>query len=451
MAPDDDSFGTLRKDAAAIFRAGLSAVQAETAVKEACRLSGNRLDVQAHSFDLALFEHIYVIGAGKASADMAAGLESVLGHRITEGAVTVKYGHIRELGRVRLTEAGHPLPDENGVKGATRIMGIAEKAGESDLVICLLSGGGSALLPLPAEPLSLSDKQQTVQALLDCGARINEINAIRKHLSAIKGGRLSGKAAPAVIITLIVSDVVGDPPDVIASGPTVGDTSTFSQCLEVIASYGIRERLPKKVVDFLERGASGRIPETPKAEDPVFGKVHNYIIADGRTALFRAREAASALGYNTLLLSSTIEGDTREAARFHTALAKEIRRSGNPVEAPACLLSGGETTMVVAGPGKGGRNQEFALVSAFEISGEEETVVLSGGTDGTDGPTDAAGAVVDGSTMESARLAGLAPRDYLDSNDSYNFFKQTGDLLITGPTGTNVMDLRVILVGKPET
>lgn len=447
MASCNANLSTLRKDAASIFHAGLKAVNAETAVLAACRRKGSHLEIHSQSFDLDKLAHIYVLGAGKASADMGVAMEKLLGDRITAGAITVKYRHTRPLERIALFEAGHPVPDQNGVAGASRIVEIADMATESDLVICLLSGGGSALLPLPAASLTLSDKQETIQALLNCGAGIDEINALRKHMSAIKGGRLAERTFPATAATLIVSDVVGDKPDVIASGPTVADTSTFSDCLRIIETYHLKNRLPQAVYQHMAAGAAARLEESPKAESEIFSRTHNFIIASSRTALAQAREKALSLGYQSMILSSMIEGETREAARMHAAIAREVRLSGNPVSPPACLLSGGETTVTISGRGKGGRNQEFALAAALEISGDEGIVILSGGTDGTDGPTDAAGAVVDSQTVARATAAGLSPRLYLKENDAYHFFSQTGELLITGPTGTNVMDLRIMLIG----
>ena len=448
MAPVHPSLERLRQDAANIFQSGINAVNAETALLNACQLTGTRLQIQETSFDLSAYADLYVIGAGKATADMAAALESLLGDRITGGVITVKYAHARPLNRIDLIEAGHPIPDDNGLKGTQRILEFADQANESDLIICLLSGGGSALLPQPAESIPLSDKQAVIQVLLDCGATINEINAIRKHISAIKGGRLAGKAWPATLITLILSDVVGDKLDVIASGPTVPDTSTFPDCMEIIESYHIKNRIPAAVLKHLESAADGRIEETPKADADAFSRTHNFIVGSNITALKAACRTAQNLGYNSLILSSMIEGETRDAARFHTAIAREIRQSENPIAPPACLLSGGETTVTIKGEGLGGRNQEFALAAAIDIRNENMMVVLSGGTDGTDGPTDAAGAVVDTSTFKKALDDGLSPYTCLDNNDSYHFFRKTEELLMTGPTGTNVMDLRVLLVGE---
>ncbi|MFO7840355.1 MAG: glycerate kinase [Desulfosalsimonadaceae bacterium] len=438
----------LRRDAAAIFQAALEAVNAEKAVAAALSIRGSSLCIHQHCFDLSAVENIYVVGAGKASADMAAALENLMGERITAGAVTVKYGHTRSLKRIRLTEAGHPIPDANGVRGAEEILALADAATATDLIICLISGGGSALATLPEPPLSLADKQNTIQTLLACGANINEINALRKHMSGIKGGRLAGHAYPAAVAALIVSDVVGDKLDVIASGPTVADTSTFADCTRIIESYGLQDRLPRAVLDYMKNGLAEGKEETPKQDAGAFAKTRTCIVANNQKALEQARHTALALGYNSLILSSRIQGETREAARFHTAVAKEIRHSGHPLAPPACVLSGGETTVTLSGSGKGGRNQDFALAAALEIAGERAMLVFSAGTDGSDGPTDAAGAAVDPETVANGRAMGLEPAAYLRSNDSYNFFRQSGELFTTGPTGTNVMDLRILLVDR---
>jgi hydroxypyruvate reductase len=448
MASVQPSLRRLRQDAAKIFQSGIDAVNAEAAVSNACQIKGDQLHIQDTPFDLSAYTNIYVIGAGKASAGMAVALESLLGNRITGGAIAVKYAHTRPLKHIDLIEAGHPIPDDNGLKGAQRILELADQANEADLVICLLSGGGSALLPQPAASLAFSDKQAVIQALLDCGATINEINALRKHISAIKGGRLAGKVWPATLITLILSDVVGDKLDVIASGPTVPDSSTFADCLRIIESYHLKNRIPESVLKHLELGASGGIEETPKADAEVFRQTYNYIVGSNINALEAARKTAESLGYKTLILSSMIQGETREAARIHAAIAREIRQTGNPLAPPACLLSGGETTVTIKGDGLGGRNQEFALAAAIDIRDEAMMAILSGGTDGTDGPTDAAGAIVDGTSFQKAEKRGLSPDTYLNNNDSYHFFSQTGELLMTGPTGTNVMDLRIVLVGE---
>jgi glycerate 2-kinase len=446
MPDNRNQLNDMRHDAETIFNSALSAVNAFSAVKRHCRLKNGILYIGLSPFNLNRYKHIYIIGAGKASADMGAAMEEILTAKITGGIINVKYGHTVPLNRIKLIEAAHPIPDDNGCTGAKKILQLAKLAEKDDLIICLISGGGSALMPLPAPPLTLSDKQESIRILLACGATINEINALRKHMSLIKGGRLSETAWPATLVTLIVSDVVGNPLDVIASGPTVADATTFRDCMDIIDKYNIIDKLPMPVADYIQNGVNRHEPETPKPGLNIFDQTHNLIVASNIEALSAAKKSAALLGYNTLIISSMIEGDTRQAAHLHTAIAKEIRRTGNPIPPPACILSGGETTVVLSGTGKGGRNQEFALTAAIDIKEEKSMVLLSGGTDGTDGPTDAAGAIVDTSTIEKAKISGFDPAVFLKNNDSYHFFQKTGDLLKTGPTGTNVMDLRIVLV-----
>ena len=436
----------MRKDAAEIFTSGISAVEAGAAIRKSVHLEGRYLKVANRSYDLTRFENIDIIGAGKATAPMAAAMEDLLKDQIPSGIINVKYHHTEKLKYVEIVEAGHPLPDENGLSGANRIFNTAASAGPEDLVICLISGGGSALLPLPAKGISLLDKQITIQALLNCGATIHEINALRKHLSLIKGGQLARAAHPATLITLILSDVVGDNLDVIASGPTVPDLSTYSDCMDIINKYELSPKLPPSVIVHIKKGLSNNIPETPKEGESFFDHTQNMIIGNNTQAILAAKKTAEQLGYNTFILSSLIEGDTTQAAKFHSAIAREILKTGNPLSPPACLLSGGETTVNVRGNGTGGRNMEFALASALEIAGHGNIVVLSGGTDGTDGPTEAAGAISDDLTLKRAIDAGLDAAKSLTDNDSYPFFNAMDDLLITGPTRTNVMDIRVVLV-----
>ena len=324
---------------------------------------------------------------------------------------------------------------------------LLKGTGEKDLVLFLASGGGSALLPCPAEGLTLGDKQKVTELLLECGATIHEINAVRKHLSLIKGGRMARLAHPSTLISLILSDVIGDDIECIASGPTAPDRSTFSDCIRIIENHGIRHRMPLAVMAILEKGERGELEETPKKNDAVFRKTQNVIIGNNFLALDVARQKADELGYYSLILSSSFQGETKDAAKVHAALAKEVLTTDHPVPRPACVISGGETTVVIKGNGLGGRNQEFALAAAIDIDGLEPVVILSGGTDGTDGPTDAAGALADGRTLARARETGMTANTYLDRNDSYHFFQTLGDLLVTGPTHTNVMDLRLVLVG----
>ncbi len=441
-----DHLSTMRRDAESIFSAGVKAVTGDRAIFQHCRMEGSVFHACGICFDLNRFDRIWVAGAGKASAPMADAIEKQINEKIAGGVVSVKRGHDLQLEKIRTIEAGHPVFDHNSVLAAEEILSLATSAGPEDLVIFLLSGGGSALMAKPAPPVTPAEKQEAVKHLLLCGADIHEINAIRKHISVVKGGRLARAAYPATLLTLIVSDVVGDRLDVIGSGPTVPDASTYADCLRIIQHYGLSGKLAENIVSILENGASGSRSETPRADDPVFEKSYARIVAANGTALEAARGKAASLGYNTIILSSMIEGDTRAAARLLSSVAKEAKKSGNPVRPPACILSGGETTVVVKGAGKGGRNQEFALEAALDIAGMENTVVLCGGTDGTDGPTDAAGGIVDGQTIQRAEKQGINAETFLENNDSYHFLQRTGDLFVTGPTGTNVMDLRIFLV-----
>ena len=437
----------LRRQALMIFRAALKAADPLEAVRRHLAVEGHQLSAGRRRYRLDAYRNIYVIGAGKASAAMAACVERLLRQRIRGGLVNVKYGHLAKLRRIELNECGHPVPDENGVRGAGRIAGIARQAGADDLLICLISGGASALMALPAPPVTLAQKQATTKLLLACGANIHEMNAVRKHISAVKGGQLSRLAAPATVLALMLSDVIGDDLDVIGSGPTAPDRSTFAGAQGILQKYGLLERVPAAVRQRIEAGARGEIPETPKPGDRIFERTENLIVGSNRLAVDAAAQAARKLGFNTLVLSTRIQGETREVARVHGAIAQEILASGRPVKPPACVISGGETTVTLRGDGLGGRNQEFALAAAIDLAGCQPVVVLSGGTDGTDGPTDAAGAIADGATVERAARLGLDARRFLDNNDSYHFFQPLGDLLVTGPTGTNVMDVRLLLVG----
>lgn len=420
----------LRQDAKAIMSAALAAADPTAAVERALR----------RRTDLDSYNRIFVVGAGKATGTMAKAVEQMLGERISAGCINVKDGDSSKLRRIEMRLCGHPVPDERGLAGARRIAEICSGAGEGDLVICLFSGGASALMPLPAPPITLTEKQETTRLLLACGAEIQEINTVRKHLSAVKGGQLARLAAPARVLSLILSDVVGDDLSVVASGPTSPDASTFEDAWAVMGRYDLASRLPLRVRERLRNGAQ----ETPKAGDPIFDNVENQIVGSNQKSLDAAARAAAELRYKTLILSSTLQGETRDVARVHAAIARQIREHSQPLKAPACVISGGETTVTIRGEGKGGRNLEFALAAAIDIAGLADTLILSIGTDGTDGPTDAAGAIADGATLSrSARHA----QEALDANDSYPFFEELGDLVVTGSTGTNVMDLHLILLG----
>lgn len=436
----------LTKQAIDIFQAALAAVQPAQLIGEQLRLVNGQLCIGEQRFELGRGK-IYVIGAGKASAHMARALEGVLGEHIAAGLVTVKYGHRVPCRRVSIREAGHPLTDRAALEATAVILAMLQQCTAEDLVICLLSGGGSALLEqLPGE-ISLEALQETMRQLLACGATIHEINAVRKHLSRVKGGQLAQAVAPARCLSLIISDVIGDDLDVIASGPTAPDSSSFADALAVLEKYSLTENIPAVVLRHLRRGEAGKAAETGKPGDPVFAKVENIILGNNRRALAQAEAAAQRAGYRTLVLSSRIQGEAREVAKVLAAVVQEIAASGQPLSRPAALLFGGETTVTVRGKGKGGRNQELALAALLALEGlEAPYAFLSGGTDGTDGPTDAAGAVFGPAIWEQIRAKQLDPRAFLADNDAYHFFEPAGGLLKTGPTGTNVMDIGIVLL-----
>jgi glycerate 2-kinase len=445
------SLDEMRRMAKTIFSKGLSSVDPSKLLRDRIRIEKDRLCVRIEEnsetiFDLKAFDKIFLIGTGKASNSMAQAVEEIFGKWITKGVITTKYGHLLPLKRTEIIEAGHPIPDQNGYEGAKKIQSLLKESGPKDLVIFVLSGGGSALLPFPAGEIGLKEKQEVTQLLLDCGADIKEINTIRKHISQMKGGWLAKWAYPSTVIGFLLSDVVGDQLDVIGSGPTVPDPSTFEEAWEILKKYDLLNEISPSIQKHLQLGKEGKKEETPKPGEVVFEKVYNSLIGSNILALRAAEKEAKFLGFNTLILSSTIIGETREAALFHAAIAKEVISTGFPIPKPACLLSGGETTVTVRGNGLGGRNQEFTLAGAIEISGIEKVVLLSGGTDGTDGPTDATGAVADTTTVQRAISIGLDPKAHLKNNDAYPFFQKLGDLLITGPTHTNVMDIRILLV-----
>lgn len=439
-----------RKILKEIFDAAINAASPYNAVQKKLRLApiGKRLLLKAgnKSIDLNKFKRVFVVGGGKAVCPMARAVEELLGSRITSGLIVTKYGHSQPLKKICSIEAGHPLPDRSGVEGAGEILEIAEEAGKDDLLIVLLTGGASALLPAPAFGLSLKDKQNTSRLLINSGATIDEINTVRKHLSLIKGGRLAEAAHPATVLTLIVSDVVGGSLSSIASGPTAPDPSTYADAIRIIKAYKLTEEMPEKVLDILRRGSKGALPETPKPKDALFENTANIIIADNLSALLAAGKKARDFGLKPFILSSLMTGNTREAACFFASVLKEIKNSGNPAKPPACVLMGGETTLQVTGKGRGGRNQEFALALAAALKGEQGIYALSAGTDGTDGPTEAAGAYALPDTLSRAEALRLEPVKYLAQNDSYNFFKRIDGLFITGPTGTNVMDIVIGIV-----
>jgi hydroxypyruvate reductase len=459
-----DAERDLRAAAVALQRAALAAVDPAAAVHRHARREADTFFVAGRRYDLRGYERIFLLAFGKAAVPMAAAVVEIVGDRLSSGVVITKYGHAQSrtpnpdapestrrlplnsspdeqesqrLGPgLHIIEAGHPVPDQNSLRGAQAIANLAEQATERDLVICLISGGGSALLALPAPGLTLTDLQTLTDALLRSGAKIHELNTVRKHCSLLKGGDLARLVAPATLVTLVLSDVVGDPLDVIASGPTVPDRTAVADAHAVLERYGIRLGRP---IPFRE---------TPKPGDPVFARAQHVVVASNRLAALAATEQARRLGFSALLLSTYVEGEAREVANVAAALAKGARTHGDPLPSPACLVWGGETTVTVRGMGRGGRNQELALAAALALEGWPGVLVMALATDGTDGPTDAAGAIVTGETVARARALGLDPRAALAANDAYPFFDALGDLVRTGPTGTNVNDLLFVLVEK---
>jgi glycerate 2-kinase len=441
-----------------IFNAALAAVDPYQVVNKGITFEKNRLRAAGAVYELDAFNRVLVVGAGKATARMALAIEDALGDRITDGLIVVKDGHTAPLRIIKQVEASHPVPNEAGVEGTKRILELVRAADETTLIICLLSGGASALLVAPVDGLTLNDKQEVTSLLLKAGASIGELNAVRKHLSAVKGGRFAKAACPAQVVAMILSDVIGDRLEVIASGPTARDSTTFADAMAVIEKYGLTEKLPLRVRAFLERGIDGQEPETVKSGDSCLHKTRNVIVGGITQALSAAKEKARQLGFAPEVITAELQGEARDAALFLATVALRAHDALKP-GGLRCLLSGGETTVTVIGQGKGGRNQELALAFALEIEGLNGVSLLSAGTDGTDGPTDAAGAIVDGNTVPRARAFGIDPALYLDYNDSYAFFQRFDSLsgnkshIITGPTGTNVMDLQIMLLeksGEPE-
>lgn len=437
----------MHSDALRIVEAGILSADPRRAVRSHVKLEDGRVVVGGREFELSRFGRVLVLGFGKASGLMAKGLEEALGDAIDGGYVIVPRGsEVRGLKRVRLLPGNHPVPGGDTIRSSLVLLKAASEAGERDLVFVLVSGGGSALFEVPREGVSLEDLVEVNRLLLRSGADIKEVNTVRKHISAVKGGQLAKALHPAKVVTLIVSDVVGDPPEFVASGPTVPDPTTYRDAYEVLRRYGLLDKVPRSVLDLVNRGLRGEVPETPKEGDEAFRDALTLIVASNRTALSAMKRTAESLGYNAAIVTSFMEGEAREVGRFIAGVMKHVSRYGEPVPKPAALLFGGETTVTVTGSGVGGRNQELALSVAIHISGLRGAVFASVGSDGIDGPTDAAGAVVDGGTVDEGREAGLDAVAYLADNDSYSYFKRLGRLVITGPTGTNVNDLAVALV-----
>ncbi|MEW6417672.1 MAG: glycerate kinase [Nitrospirota bacterium] len=414
---------------------------------ESVKIYIDRINSAYHSGN---YNRLLVTGFGKAACLMTKAVEDNFMALIANGVVITKYGHcdsLCNLSKMTVYEAGHPVPDENGLRGTEEILRLLKDADVYTLIVCLISGGGSALLVSPYEGITLSDKQKITELLLKAGANIQELNTVRKHISRVKGGRLAELAYPAWIISLILSDVIGDRLDVIASGPTSPDITIYNEALKVLEKYGLMDICPHSILDVLCSGTKGLIPETPKEGNKIFERVENIIIGSNRIALMSAKEKAKMFGFDVEIISSEVTGEAKEIGKWLAKKAKGFKGSRvQEFKGSMCLISGGETTVTVRGNGLGGRNMELALSFAIEIEGIDGITLLSAGTDGTDGPTDAAGAIVNGETVKKARAIGLNPDEYLKDNDSYNFFKKTDELFITGPTGTNVMDMQIAII-----
>lgn len=437
----------MREHALAIFNAAVSAVQPSCLLPKNICIAGDKLLLHGQSFSLKDLEHIYVIGAGKASAAMALETEKIIGEWIEKGTIVTKYHHALPLKKIRCIEAGHPVPDENSVQAAEEIMKIVRKAGEKDLIIALISGGASSLLVDHPPGTSLDEAQDLFRLLLNSGATINEMNTVRKHLSLIKGGQLARAAYPATLVSFILSDVIGDPLDVIASGPTVGDSTNFKDAYAVLEKYNLVTKLHPSIDSWMKKGMRGEIAETPKPNDYFFERTFNYIIGANRIALEAAAIKAEELGFVPFIITDKLSGEADEEAKKLVEYILMYRSAK-----PACILMGGETTVRVKGNGKGGRNQQFALAALAELikntnEGEiKYPLVLSAGTDGSDGPTEVTGAMVDRETINKTSELGLDISSFLENNDSYNFFAKAGGHITTGATQTNVMDIVIALV-----
>jgi glycerate 2-kinase len=422
-----------------IFEAALAAVDPYQAVRRYTEPIRTK-------YERGGFERLFVLGIGKAVTPMVRAIIDEIGKMITGGLAITKYGYGSEtVGVIEIYEAGHPLPDEKGMKATEGIIRLVQSFDEHTLGVCLISGGGSSLLVAPCPGISLEEKVRTTDLLLKAGADIDALNTVRKHISRVKGGRLAEMAYPGALQSFILSDVIGDKLDVIASGPTAPDRTTYGDALGVIKRYGLMREIPQSILQVLSLGAAGEIAETPKEGSPFFSRVENTIIGSNKSALKAAGKKGREMGYEPVILSSDIQGEARVVGRWLAGKALETQKALGPFR-KVCLLSGGETTVTVKGNGKGGRNMELALAFALEAAHSTGINLLSAGTDGTDGPTDAAGALADGQTIAKAQAMGLEAEAFLTNNDSYHFFALNKDLLITGPTHTNVMDLQIILL-----
>ena len=437
-----------------IYRAAVREVDPAGLIASRVRKEGSKLVLRGQGADwtedISRYRQVMALGIGKASARMAFAMGSLLEDELASGFVITKYGHGLNLPKIKVLEAGHPIPDENSLEGARILAGMARAADEHSIIINLVSGGGSALCCLPADGISLEHKQKTTQALLASGAGIDEVNCIRKHLSKVKGGGLARMAIPARLINLILSDVIGDRIDTIASGITAPDPTTFEDALSIILRYGLDDRLPRAVIEHLARGARGETAETPKEDDPAFRNNINLILGNNTLACAAAQSAAKKMGYDAHILSTTLAGEASEAGKYFAQLAGAMRERKSPTAKPAVMIAGGETTVTLRGAGKGGRNQEMALAFTLELHrilpDSSDVFFLSAGTDGSDGPTDAAGALVTPALTAKMKAVSAEAALRLQNNDSYSFFQHQGGLFVTGPTYTNVCDIQVLAV-----
>lgn len=430
-----------------IIDSAINSVKPAQLIPQKVMLEGGSLIIDKYKFNLASYKKVYVVGAGKASASMAVELEKLLGSKISDGIVSTKYGHTAPCSRIKIIESGHPVLDENGLRAGDEILQLVSHADEDDLVICLLSGGGSSLLEKLPDEITLSELQSVFGVLLTCGANIEEMNVVRRHLSKIKGGLLAESIYPATCVSLILSDVINDPLEAISGGVTSPDPSTFKDAFDLLEKYKIKDQIPVNILKYISMGIQGRIPETMKSGNEIFDKVTNIILGNNKEALIRAKEKAESLGFNAQIYSDNIQGEAREIGKLAATIAKDIFLADKPIRKPACVLIGGETTVQIKGNGKGGRNQELTLSALIEMEDLEfNYIIASCGTDGTDGPTDAAGAIASKEILQLSKELDLFPLTFLENNDSFTFFQKTGGLLITGPTGTNVMDIIIVLL-----
>lgn len=436
----------IRRNILKVIWQSIQSVHPENTIKNHLKLRYNNLIIDNNKVNLDVYENIYIIGAGKASAHMAKALENIFMKRITKGLICVKYGHSVKLHSILVVEAGHPMPDNNSYLAAKRTLELIKECSEKDLIICLMSGGASAIWALPYAKISFEDKKNCYEILLRSGADIHELNTVRKHISRIKGGLLAQAAYPARLITLAISDVIGNNFSSIGSGPCVGDPTTFKDTMNVFKKYDLFQKIPKSVLKHVLAGVKGDIKETPKPNDRIFRGNVECIVTSNKQFLDIAKQTGEYLGYNVKIVSSELTGEARDVGRQLVEKARQIKSAKKPGSKPTILLFGGETTVTLKGDGKGGRNQELALSAALEMVDLEDVLIASFGTDGTDGPTDAAGAFADNKTVAKGNDMHLNAKDFLDSNNSYKYFSKIEDSIITGPTGTNVMDVQIVII-----